>query len=394
MKLIPVLAVSLLILFVSCQKNGVTPVIKKITFPSLTPDSGAYKDVVTIIGTKLVSPDSIKLNGKLCPITSTPIAADSASDTIRITVPKAAGTGPVVIYFKDTTITGPIFHFRYTSYVTTVAYCKNIANANAAGPEAGFIWPYGVAADSSGNIYVAGFSYTPYIRKLDTAGIFTAYAGNGQQGFANGAALQSEFQLEQAFIAIDHQGTLAVPDNERIRKIGVDGTVSNYAVTSASAVAFNSRNQIYFTVPGYVCKLWPDGTVTNYMGNGLSPDAYNNPAPAQLDTTTWLYGTSAICFDRNDNLYLADGVYIRMTTPDNKVRIIGNIYFTDINNRIRELTTDGRVIPIAGSSTAGFADGPVATALFSNPQGITCDKHGDLIVADKDNYRIRKIVIQ
>src|SRR5579872_7322205 len=136
MKSIAVLAAILLILFVSCQKNGVTPpVIKKITFSSLTPDSGAYKDAVTIIGTHLVSPDSIKLNGKLCPITN------NNGDTITITVPKAAGTGPVVIYFKDTTITGPIFHFRYTSYVTTVAYCKNISNANAAGPDAGFIWP-------------------------------------------------------------------------------------------------------------------------------------------------------------------------------------------------------------------------------------------------------------
>lgn len=438
MKSIAVFAVALLVLFVSCKKNGVgpgSPLIQKIIFSSLTPDSGAYKDSVTIIGKDLISPDSIKLNGKLCPIIT------SDSDTIIVTVPRAAGTGPVVMYFKDTTITGPIFHFRYTSYVTTIAYCKNISNANAAGPDAGFIWPYGVAMDASGNIYVAGYSYTPYIRKIDTSGIFTAYAGNGQFGFTNSTLLQSEWGLGQDFIAIDGNGNLAVTDvGYRIRKIGIDGMVSNYVgdgafgivngaadtseISGGGAVAFNSKGELYFTDIGYVRKVSLNGMVSNYMGNGLTPDAYTSPAPAVLDTSTWLYGTSALCFDQHDNLYLADGPYICMTTPDGVVKIIagrgdivgnpldgpalqagldgtygitadssGNIYFTDVANRIRELTTTGNVVTLAGS-TAGFADGPVATALFNNPWGIIADKDGDLIIADNGNYRIRKLVIQ
>jgi sugar lactone lactonase YvrE len=59
-------------------------------------------------------------------------------------------------------------------------------------------------------------------------------------------------------------------------------------------------------------------------------------------------------------------------------------------NRIRRITTDGRVITIAGSHE-GFRDGDALRAQFNTPSGVAVDKEGNIIIADTSNNRIRKL---
>jgi RHS repeat-associated protein len=70
----------------------------------------------------------------------------------------------------------------------------------------------------------------------------------------------------------------------------------------------------------------------------------------------------------------------------------GIVYVADAaNNRIRRIATDGAVSTLAGDGTAGFQDGPGSQARFNAPQGIVADNLGDIYVADTGNSAVRKI---
>lgn len=72
----------------------------------------------------------------------------------------------------------------------------------------------------------------------------------------------------------------------------------------------------------------------------------------------------------------------------------GNIYVADLDNsRIRRIGTDGMITTVAGIGEAGFGgDGGAATAaLLNRPQAVAVDASGNLIIADTQNRRIRRV---
>jgi len=56
------------------------------------------------------------------------------------------------------------------------------------------------------------------------------------------------------------------------------------------------------------------------------------------------------------------------------------------------VTPDGIINTIAGNGTAGFNDGPALQAEFWSPSGIALDASGSIYIADKSNFRIRKLL--
>ncbi|MGZ3763127.1 MAG: NHL repeat-containing protein [Mucilaginibacter sp.] len=159
----------------------------------------------------------------------------------------------------------------------------------------------------------------------------TTLAGNGTAGLLNGTGTAAEFH-QASDLAISTSGDLYVGDwlNNVVRKINLTSSV-----------------------------------VTTFAGTG-APGFTNGTS-----TTATFNGIAHVAFDKSGNLLITD----------------------EQNNSIREVTTSGNVITIAGRGTAGYVDGPAATAAFNTPGNLVVDANGDIYVADTGNQVIRKITI-
>jgi sugar lactone lactonase YvrE len=88
--------------------------------------------------------------------------------------------------------------------------------------------PNTVAADSQGNVYISDY-FNCVIRKVNTSGIITTFAGNGTCGLAtNGPALQS--QITSRGLATNLAGDLIVSDGTQVVSIQTTGTTNNVTI--------------------------------------------------------------------------------------------------------------------------------------------------------------------
>jgi len=230
--------------------------------------------------------------------------------------------------------------FTYTS-VAGGSMCSSSTNTCGDGQlatQAQFHFPFGVAVDSAGNIYIAD-TYNNRIRKVTkSTGIISTVAGTGTQGSdaadGNGAAATSANLYKPITVTVDSSGNLYFADyGGEVRKVdastGYISTVAGIAASTASG----------------------DG--------GLATNAYIGIA----------YG---VVVDKQGNLYIAD----------------------THNNRVRKVTkSTGIISTVAGNGTSSYSgDGGAATsATISYPWGIAADSSGNLYFADTNNRRIRTL---
>ena len=103
--------------------------------------------------------------------------------------------------------------------VTTFAGSGTAGSTNGASSTARFNNPYGLASDSSGNIYVAD-SGNSMIRKIDSNGTVSTIAGSGSAGSADGQGTSASFNDPHA-VVVDNSGNVYVGDtaNHKLRRI-------------------------------------------------------------------------------------------------------------------------------------------------------------------------------
>jgi uncharacterized protein (TIGR03437 family) len=199
-------------------------------------------------------------------------------------------------------------------------------------------YPSGVAVDSTGNVYIYDADNFR-IRKVDTNGIITTFAGNGQSGSAPDGGLAT-----QAMLGLTGNGSLTVDSAGNV----YFSDVSNFAVRKV-AVA----NGILTTVAGTLGK-------TGNSGDG------------GLATSATLQNPCGLAFDSAANLYISDA----------------------FNHNIREVSAKtGTINTVVG--TGGFGatgdGGPAAAATLGNPFDIALDAQGDLFIVDGYNNSVRKV---
>src|SRR5438093_6773847 len=87
--------------------------------------------------------------------------------------------------------------------------------------------PYGVAVDGSGNLFIVDLS-NYRIRRVTPGGIITTVAGNGSSFFSGDGGLATSAGLKPFGVAVDTTGNLFIADfdNYRIRKVTPNGVIT------------------------------------------------------------------------------------------------------------------------------------------------------------------------
>ena len=236
---------------------------------------------------------------------------------------------------------------------------------------ANLVQPKFVIADSAGNFYFTD-TYLEQVFRVTPAGVITAYAGNGTQGFSGDGGQAAAAQLFQPEgLAVDSSGNLYIADggNYRIRMVTPAGVISTVAQigTGALAVAVDGSGTLYVVGGEVVVKVNSAGTVTPFAGNGNAGYSGDN-GPA---ISASLYSPAGVCVDSAGNVYVADSH----------------------NSRIREINTQGIITTFAGDNKGGYTgDGVQATAtsLFLATD-VAVDNKGDLFISDALNGRLRMV---
>jgi NHL repeat len=206
-------------------------------------------------------------------------------------------------------------------------------------------------------------------------------AGNGTASFVNGSALSATFHFP-GDISVDNDGIIYVTDvlNFCIRKIA-NGGVSNFAGGSGAGIINDIGPSAQFKNP-YSVALDANGNL--YTSDEDDP-RIRKTSPAREVSVYAGIETPGFADGNANTARFGFGNYIVADAE-------GNVYVSDaMNNRIRKISVTGQVNTIAGSDTADFRDGNGAAAQFSFPGGIAIDRQGNLYVADRGNFRIRKI---
>lgn len=236
---------------------------------------------------------------------------------------------------------------------------------------ASLVQPNFVTSDSAGNFYVSD-TYFQQVFRITPAGVITAYAGNGTQGFSGDGGQATAAQLfAPEGLAVDSSGNLYIADlgNYRVRMVTPTGVISTVALigTGVVAVAVDGSGNLYVSGGEAVVKVNAAGTVTPFAGNGNAGYSGDN-VPA---TSASLFNPRGLCVDSAGNVYLADTQ----------------------NDRIRKIDTHGIITTVAGDATGGFTgDGMQATAtsLFQ-PSDVRIDSKGNLYISDGLNGRLRMV---
>lgn len=254
------------------------------------------------------------------------------------------------------------------------------------GDQARFGQIFGIAVDSSGNVYVADYDFHT-IRKITPARVVTTLAGlAGTSGSAEGTGSAARFKVPVG-LALDSEGTLYIADrgNGVIRKLSPAGVVTNFAGTPGvfgsndgpgATARFGSLSYMAFDLSGnllvtdnansVIRKVTPAGVVSTFAGaTGLTGTANGIGTAARFNFP------DGIACDRFGNIFVAD------TT----------------NHTIRLIVGEGTVSTLVGTpGLSGGADGSGTTARFYRPYGIAVDAAGSLVVVDTGNHTIRKVV--
>lgn len=254
---------------------------------------------------------------------------------------------------------------------------------------ANLYYPYGVAADGLGNLFIAQ-QLTFTVREAALGGNINTVAGNGTNNFPgnNVPATGADLNYPEG-VAADHAGNFYIADSTNcvVRKVDTSGIITLFAGTTLSC-GFSGDGGAATSA-----KLnFPTGVAVDASGNVYIADTDNlriREVDAGGNISTFAGGGgSGFCGDGGPAtsacLYYPEGVAVDKT---------GNVYIADYDNlRVRKVNTGGLISTFAGNGNSGYdGEGPATAHSLSYPSGVAVDFAGTVYIADQGNYRVRKV---
>jgi trimeric autotransporter adhesin len=246
--------------------------------------------------------------------------------------------------------------------------------------------PEGLAIDEAGNLYIADLGNLR-VRIVTTDGIIHTLAGNGQFAATGdgGPAIEAaigKVRGVSAFAGNVYIGT----ENDFVRKVDSLGIISTVAGTGADDFSGDGGPATNATFREIFC-------LSVNAGDIYLCDKFNKRV-REIDTTGTI---NTVAGNGLSNFFGDGGPAISAGLDDPwgvKTDGLGNTYIADTGNeRVRQVTSDGTILTLAGNGSQGFGGdgGPATDASLNQPLDVAADKAGNVYIADSNNNRIRKV---
>ena len=250
---------------------------------------------------------------------------------------------------------------------------------------------YGVARDSSGNIYIADTGNC-VVREVNTSNppIISVFAGT-TCGYSGDGGPATSAQLNQPYdVYVDSANNVYIADtfNHIIRKVS-GGKITTVAGTPNKAGYLGDGDPAILAYLQYPNSVSKDGAGNLYIAdtnNCVIREVY--AATGIIDT---IAGIGRTCGFTGDGLAVEN----RLNFPAGVLADPnGHLFIADTNNHlVRWIDPSGNMTTVAGNGTPALAgDGNWATLgeLFY-PSNIARDGAGNILIADQNNLRVREV---
>ena len=315
---------------------------------------------------------------------------DSLSTMARLSGPSGIVTTTAGAYFSDTRNNVVRKVASATGIITTFAGTGTGGYSGDGGPAsaAKLRGPVGIATDAIGNMYIAD-SRNNVVRKVDTNGIITTFAGNNTGGYTGdgGPATSAELRTPEG-VAVDNAGNVYIADarNLVIRKVNTAGIISTYAGNNTPGYTGDGG-------PATAAQLFgPLGIAITNAGNLYIADSRNNVIRVvnSAGVINTFAGNGTLGYTGDGGLATAAELY---SPNDVKTDAAGNVYISDSNNVVRIVNTGDTIKTFAGIGTPGYSgDGGAATAAkMTGPDGIAIDAAHNIYISCQGNNVIRRV---
>lgn len=228
------------------------------------------------------------------------------------------------------------------------------------------------------------------VRKVSATGVITTVAGTGTAGFSGDGGPATAAQLNNPYAAaLTSDGGFLIADtgNQRIRKVSPSGTITTVAGSGTTGFSGDGG-------PATGAALdTPTGVAVAADGDILIADLENNRIRqvATDGTITTVAGNGSTTHSGDNGPATGAGVYHPFSvapTPDG-----GFLIAVSGENRVRRVTAAGTISTVAGDGVSGFEGdgGPATGAQLSDPTGVAALPGGGMLIAEWANRQVRMV---